>query len=172
MGIDDTQSLGDIVCASFIAHIGNTQFDYRLSRKSHLEQTIKEQGQCKKHLGLAQHLIRKSGVLISERCNQIMYQHHERVDGSGYPEYKKGEFMDPLGVLLSATTHIVEYSSGLITGKKYPLKEIINCFKTKNPLPHLNIQYDAMVEDLMANILDERPHDDNLVDDVTNVTAA
>jgi response regulator RpfG family c-di-GMP phosphodiesterase len=155
MGIEDPQSLADIVCASYIAHIGNTQFDLELSRKPVESQTVKEQGLVKKHPGLTQHLLRKSGLLISERCNQVMYQHHEKHDGSGYPEYKKGEFMEPLAVILSATTHIVEYSEGLITGKKYLLKSIMHSFKTKQVLPLLNIEYNALIEEIIGNLFKE-----------------
>lgn len=153
MGINDSQSLADIICASFIANIGHTQIDIDLSRKPELKHSSKEQSFIKKHPGLTQHLLRKSGVLISERCNQIMYGHHEKFDGSGYPEYKRGEFLDPLTIVLSASSHVVEYSAGLVSGKKYHLKEVLNCFKTKSPLPSLNIQYNSIIEDILSNII-------------------
>ena len=155
MGIEDNQSLADIVCASYMAHIGNTQFNLNLSRKALLQQTVTEQAQVKKHPGLSQHLLRKSGVLISERCNQIMYQHHEKHDGNGYPEYMKGEFMDPLALVLSAIAHIVEYSEGLVTGQKHPLKSVIESIKTQQALPSLNTQYNPLIEETIGHILEK-----------------
>lgn len=150
MGIDEHQALGEIVCAAFFCHLGHTQIDTNISRLPESDFTITQKGELKKHPGLTQHLLRKSEVLISERCNKIMYQHHERYDGNGFPEYKKATFIDPLALALSASTHILEYGHGLIHKGPMPLGKVINAIKNKESLPGLIIDFGPALTDAIS----------------------
>lgn len=155
-GIDDEQSLGEILCAAYLSHIGLTQLKLDMSRNAQLDFTSKEKNDYKKHPGLTQHLIRKSGLMISERCNKIMYQHHERFDGNGYPEYKRGEHMEPLALILGASAHLIEFTQGHITGQKNQIKNVIQSFKDYASTPGLELNFGDQVQDMIKNLLQEK----------------
>lgn len=42
---------------------------------------------------------------LSERVSSIILQHHERMDGSGYPKRLKGDAIDPLARILALVNH-------------------------------------------------------------------
>lgn len=155
-GITDEQSLGDIICAAFLVHIGITQLKLDLARNPHQDFSPKDMNLYKKHPGLTQHLIRKAGLKVSERCNKVMYQHHERFDGSGYPEYKRGEHTEPMALILGVSTHIIEHTRGIITGKKMTVKSIVQSFQSYNPSAGLEMNFGDQVHDLIANLLREK----------------
>lgn len=153
-GMEDPQALGDIICAAFLAHIGHTQMDLLYTSKAQLELSSPQRNEYKKHPGLAQHLIRKSELVISERCNKILYQHHERFNGSGYPEYKQGQFIEPLALVLGASAHIIEYASGKITGSPVHLKTILTNIKEKNLSPGLELDFGDTIYESLIYLLD------------------
>jgi response regulator RpfG family c-di-GMP phosphodiesterase len=153
LGIDDEQSLGDLITASFLYHIGYTQMDLDLARKPQQDYKTKEQSSFKKHPGLTQHLIRKSGLMISERCNKIMYQHHERFDGSGFPEYKQGQHIEPMALILAVASHFIEFSSGKITGKETQIKQVLQSFRDRSPSSGLEFNFGDQIHDLVENLL-------------------
>lgn len=149
-GMEDQQALGDILCAAFLAHIGNTQIDLFYTTNAELKLSPMQKNDYKKHPGLAQHLIRKSELIISERCNKVLYQHHERFNGSGYPEYKQGAYIEPLALVLGASSHIIEYMNGKITGSPVRLKTILTNLKEKNLSPGLELDFgDTIYESLI-----------------------
>jgi len=149
-GMEDQQAMGDLLCAAFLAHIGQTQVDLLYTSEPQLELSPVQKNEYKKHPGLAQHLIRKAELIISERCNKVLYQHHERFTGSGYPEYKQGAYIEPLALVLGASAHIVEYMDGKITGGPVHLKTILTNLKEKHLSPGLELDFgDTIYESLI-----------------------
>lgn len=153
-GMNDSLALGDLICAAFLSHIGHTQMSLLYSQKPQMEMNDKERREYKKHPGLSQHLIRKSGLIISERCNRILYQHHERFDGGGYPEYKQGQFIEPLALVLGASAHIMEYTSGKITGSPVAMKVVVTNMKNKALSPGLEIEFGDTIYESLIYLLD------------------
>jgi HD-GYP domain-containing protein (c-di-GMP phosphodiesterase class II) len=154
-GMDDQGALGDLIVAAFLSHIGHTQMDLIYSQKAQLEQTGSQKREYKKHPGLAQHLIRKSGLVISERCNRVLYQHHERFDGGGYPEYKQGPFIEPLALVLGASAHILEYTSGKVTGTPVPMITVVKNLKEKYLTPGLELEFGDTIYESLIYLLEE-----------------
>lgn len=154
-GMKDPIALGDLIVAAFLAHLGHTQMDLLFSQKCHMEMSDKERREYKKHPGLSQHLIRKSGIIISERCNKVLYQHHERFDGGGYPEYKQGQFIEPLALVLGSCSHIMEYTTGKITGSPVAMKVVINNMRNKTLSPGLEIEFGDTIFESLIYLLDE-----------------
>ncbi len=153
-GMKDPLALGDLICAAFLAHLGHTQMEIFYSQKAFLELSTGQRREYKKHPGLSQHLIRKSGLIISERCNKILYQHHERADGSGYPEYKQGQFIEPLALVLGAAAHVLEYSSGKITGSPVAMSVVLKNMKEKTLSPGLEIEFGDTIYESLIYLLD------------------
>lgn len=149
----DEEALADIICAAFFCHLGHTQLDSKLTHKAHLEFTESELKQYKKHPNLSHHLLNKSGVELSERCMNIIFQHHERNDGSGYPMYKKGEHIDQLSLILGAVSHIFEYSYGHVTGSKTEMVKVIRNLKNKSFTAGLEFEFGDKIYESLINIL-------------------
>lgn len=149
----DEETLGDLICAAFFCHIGMTQIDYNLTHKAHMSYNEKENKEYKKHPNLSHHLLNKSGVELSDRCMNIIFQHHERNDGSGFPMYKKGEHIDQLSLILGAVTHIFEYSEGKVTGTKTNLKSVIRNLKNKTFSAGLEFEFGDKIYDSLINII-------------------
>lgn len=160
-GMNDPQAIGDLICAGFLSHLGHTQMDLLFSQKAQLEMNDKERREYKKHPGLSQHLIRKSGLIISERANRILYQHHERFDGGGYPEYKQGQFIEPLALILGASAHIIEYTSGKVTGTPVALSVVITNLKNKTLSPGLELEFGDTIYESLIYLLDTNQSDTN-----------
>ncbi len=153
-GMEDHQALGDILCAAFLAHIGHTQMDLLYTQKPQMQLSPIQRNEYKKHPGLAQHLIRKAELIISERCNRVLYQHHERFNGSGYPEYKQGQYIEPLALVLGASAHVIEYMSGRITGSPVHLRTVLTNIKEKNLSPGLELDFGDTIYESLIYLLD------------------
>lgn len=153
----DEAALGDLIVAGYLSHLGLTQLPLGLTQMASFKMDHKQQRDLKKHPGLTQHLVRKMNILISERCNKIYYQHHERTDGNGYPEYKKGEFIEPLALILGVSAHLLEYSEGMITGDKTPLKNVLSSMRSKSLLPGLELNFGDNLIDTVAHLFTSAP---------------
>lgn len=152
----DEEALGDLTVASFLAHLGQTQMDYILSKKCYLEMNDKQKKTFKKHPGLTHHLIKKSKIDLSDRCIKIILQHHERYDGCGYPDNTKGAYIDPMALVLGCAAHILEYSSGKITGSKVNLRVILQNMKNKTLSPGLEIEFGDTIYESLTNIFGDK----------------
>ncbi len=154
MDMKDEEALADITVAAFFAHLGHTQLDYSLTRLGYIQLNEYSAKSYRSHGGLAQHLIRKSGVEISERCLQIVQDHHERADGNGYPMQKAGAVLDPLALILGAISHLFEYHTGKITGKKVAMKSVIYNIKNKTFSSGLEFEFgDKIVENIVSLLI-------------------
>jgi hypothetical protein len=139
--LKDSKSLGDIIVASYFYHIGLTQLDLKHCSTPSLVMGDRMLHENKKHLGLSQHLIRKSGVEITDRCKRIISEHHERVDGNGYPNFKSKYKIEPLALVLGAAGHLVEFSSGLIDGNKQMILPLIKLYENGERKPGLEVEF-------------------------------
>ncbi|EQC43923.1 HD-GYP domain-containing protein [Bacteriovorax sp. Seq25_V] len=153
MNMNDQETLADIVCAAFFAHLGYTQLDHSLSHRPTNELSDKEKDKIKKHPGYSHHLLLKSGIEISERCKNIIFQHHERYDGSGYPRQKHSEFIDTMALILGAVSHILEYSEGEITGSKLPIRSVIQRMKNKTFSAGLEFEFGDKIYENLINLI-------------------
>lgn len=153
MDMRDQETLSDLVCAAFFAHLGFTQIDYSFSHIPENDMTDAQKNKVKKHPGYSHHLLLKSGVELSDRCKNIIFQHHERYDGSGYPRQKHGEFIDTLALTLGAVSHILEYSSGKITGTPVPFQSVIHRIKNKVFTTGLEFEFGDKILENLINII-------------------
>lgn len=153
MDMNDEDTLGDLVCAAFFAHIGQTQLDLFFSRNAQLKLSPSQKNKYQKHPALSQHLIRKSKAELSDRVLKIIEDHHERSDGRGYPRGMMGANLDPLALILGAVSHILEYSSGRVTGQEVPLKTVLRNMKEKTFAAGLEFQFGDRIYENLINLL-------------------
>lgn len=151
--IKSTSALGDLVCAALFHHLGHTQLDHTYVVSNQIELNENDRKSYRKHAGLTQHILKKCKVDLSDRCIQIILQHHERFDGRGYPNSKMGASIEPLALILGAISHIFEYSSGRITGAPCTLKSVIHNLKSKNFVPGLEFEFGATIYDSLSYLI-------------------
>ncbi len=146
----DTKSLADIIVASYLFHLGYTQMDMKLSSSPQILMGDRMAHEHKKHLGLSQHLIKKSGINISVRCKKIINEHHERTSGDGYPNSKTKYQIEPLALILGCSSHLIEFSMGKIDGREQMILPLIKLLERGERKPGLEVDFG---ENLMENLI-------------------
>ena len=139
--INSQEEVADLLCAAYLHHIGMTQIDLFYSRTPFLDFDEKTQKKYQRHPGLSHHLIKKSRLEINESAIKIILDHHERADGRGFPRGKKVAALSPLSLILGLCSHMVDFAEGLVTGKKMPLKKVINSIANKSLMPGLELEF-------------------------------
>jgi HD-GYP domain-containing protein (c-di-GMP phosphodiesterase class II) len=153
MNLNDLTVLSDIVVGSYLHHIGFTQLPLNSVRTPLFKLEESQRVFFKKHTILANHLIKRGGLDISERCKKIILDHHERPSGSGYPGEKLSETIEITALLVGAVSHIFEFSSGKITGNKQPLRSVIVNMQNRNFIPGLELDFGDKIFDIIVNII-------------------
>jgi response regulator RpfG family c-di-GMP phosphodiesterase len=151
--IIDQAALADVVCGAFLSHIGYTQLPLSLVQSSALNLFNKDKKLFEKHTILGNHLIKRSNLEISERAKRIILDHHERNAGGGYPSMKYGESIEMLSQVIGSVAHLFEFSSGKITGNKFPLKSIIVSMKNKSYTPGLEFDFGDMIYNSLVTLI-------------------
>ncbi|MBT3585725.1 MAG: hypothetical protein HN509_12545 [Halobacteriovoraceae bacterium] len=151
--LDGEEALADLVCAAFFAHLGHTQMNLAFSHTPQNKMNEKLKKSYEKHPGLAHHLLKKSGIELSDRTKFIIFEHHERWDGSGYPSMKVNTHIDSMALILGACSHIMEYTSGKITGEEVKLATMVTYLKEKSFQPGLEFEFGDFIYDNLENLL-------------------
>jgi response regulator RpfG family c-di-GMP phosphodiesterase len=153
MDILEEAALADIICGAYFSHIGYTQLPFGIIRTPSLNLFDKDKKLFEKHTILGLHLLKKSGVILSERAKKIILDHHERVSGGGYPSMKFGESIELLSLIVGSVAHLFEYSSGKINGVRSPMKSIIISIKNKNYSPGLEFDFGERVFNCLVTLI-------------------
>jgi response regulator RpfG family c-di-GMP phosphodiesterase len=152
-GIEKVDALGELICAAFLHNVGSTVIDYNKAQKPLIELEQKDQTARKKHGMLADYVIKRSKINLTERCIKIIMQHHERYNGTGHPNELAGDQIDPLALILGAVSHVFEFSSGQINGGATPVKTILSSIKNKYFTTGLDFEFGSQVITAMEFLL-------------------
>lgn len=98
LGYEGT-ALRDIILAGLLHDIGKTQIPEAVIAKPE-KLTSEEMAQMKQHSALAIELLRKTETATMDVVLAIL-QHHERMDGSGYPNGLRGDKIHPYARILA-----------------------------------------------------------------------
>lgn len=161
LNINDEEALSDVIVSCFLMHLGYTQLPLSTCRKAQNSLFEDERKLFKKHTILANHLLKRGGLEISERCRNIIFDHHERYNGSGYPGEKFGESIELLSLLVGAISHIFEFSSGKVTGSKQAMKSVIISIKNKSFTPGLELEFGDKINECISNLINTEKIEDN-----------
>ncbi len=153
-GITDPAALGDLVCAGYFFHLGYTQLPHTCMNKPQIQYIESTKKEWKKHPGLSLHILRKAQIDLSPQVKTIIEQHHERYDGQGFPQMKKGSHIEPLALVLGATSHILEYTSGRVSGTPTTLPSFILNLKNKTYLPGMEVEFGDLIQESLAHLVD------------------
>jgi response regulator RpfG family c-di-GMP phosphodiesterase len=153
LNINDPESLGDVVCAAYLANVGYSQLPLNMLKTPTNNLSRAERKLFEKHTILGNHLIKKNQLDLTDRCKKIILDHHERTNGSGYPTMKAGNSIDILSQIVGSIYHIFEYSSGKINGTKSSIRSIIVNIKSRNYQPGLEIDFGDDINYQLAELI-------------------
>ncbi len=152
-GIKDKTEIADLLVAAILHDIGLTQIDAELFERATIGYSDSDQSQYRNHLGLANHLIRKSGAKISRRALRIILEHHEQLDGSGFPDSKTDQALHPLSGFLAIVDHAVHYAEGKLSGRKVKLNSVVKMIaQGGSGDPAMLVQFDQPIANSFAGI--------------------
>lgn len=154
MNMNTEDVLADLICASFFHNIGITQLHGAWAHHGFMKLSSEERKKYMKHPKISFHILKKVNLELSDRCYKIIMEHHERIDGSGYPQGKIGEQIEPLALLLGAISHVFEYSTGRITGEPVQLPIIIKSLKMKSYPAGLEHQFGDTILQPLTDLVD------------------
>ncbi len=92
LGMNDTE-IFEIKTAGLLHDIGKTGFKETLLYKNSMEMSQAERHTYRKHPELGKEIL--SHHLDFKTVGEIVYQHHERLDGSGFPQHLKSNSIHP-----------------------------------------------------------------------------
>ena len=119
--IKDEEILGQIICSAYLHHLGfmNLNRSYQKIPYQHLPE--KEKSYFRRHGGLTQHLLKKIGLEIDSSVIDNILQHHERIDGKGYPYMKTEASISLNAQIIGVVSHLFDLQAGQISTEKVPL---------------------------------------------------
>lgn len=126
----DEKTIREIVIGAILHDIGVIFIDKELLEKGEMELTKEEKELRKKHSNLSAMIVKQ--IDIPTKSKKIIEQHHETLDGSGYPKQLKGEE-------IIEEAQIVGIANALDRGTSYrrnsPIKEIKEMVEEMYNLP-------------------------------------
>lgn len=119
LGIHDQKTLVEISLAGLLHDIGLTQLPVAVIRDSHDDRHISSVSKAllKLHPQGALDLLWNRGIQVSKLMEQMILQHHEQYNGSGYPRGLSGEAVHPLAQILRIADDLDEIIARAPAGK-------------------------------------------------------
>lgn len=95
----------EVALAGLLHDIGLADIPNEISSKPEAERTVEEEAVYKKHPKISVNMLKEKRLIISERLMKIIEQHHERYDGTGYPNAVIGTRILPEAQLIAIADH-------------------------------------------------------------------
>lgn len=104
----------------------------------------------KTHTSIGHNLLKSSNRELLQTAAIIAHQHHERWDGTGYPQGLKGEDINIYGRIVSIADVFDALGSDRIYKKAWVMDDVLNHFKKER-----GKQFDPDLVDILFNNLDK-----------------
>lgn len=135
--VEDPEVLSSIVLSSLFKDIGYNQ----INRNQFLKNIYHDNDLYKKHPMLSLFILAKSGFEFSKLTKRIILEHHELIDGSGFPRGKKEDYILMASFIVHISDQVILLSEGLIDGKKIDIVKAMNTISSEMPISNLAIKF-------------------------------
>ena len=144
--------LDDLKFGSILHDIGKIGISENILNKDG-RLTPEEYGEIKKHPGKGNNILKNLNFL--HNCRRIINEHHERVDGKGYPNGLSGEnIYFPAKIVCVADAY-----DAMTSCRPYRKNALSREEAIRELWEHRNTQFDARVVDAFVNYLTRKPTD-------------
>lgn len=120
--------LAEVSLAGLLHDIGKTQIPFELVSRSEDSMSAEEADTFETHVEAAEKIIAYEAPGIPERVRLLIAQHHERFDGSGYPEALESFGVDDMAQILASADILDDLANGAWDGKKRSLRDALEEF--------------------------------------------
>jgi HD-GYP domain-containing protein (c-di-GMP phosphodiesterase class II) len=121
----DKAVIADLALAGLLHDVGMTQVSAHLSSKPWKSFTPSELNSYSHHVNAGLELIVAYAPEVTERVRTLIHQHHEKFDGSGYPQRLQGFKVDDVAQLVSISDVLDSVASGKWDGTIRSLKSTL-----------------------------------------------
>ena len=142
------KELKNLGVAALLHDIGWAQLPLNLFGKAH-KYTENELKVVQQHVKISNIIVSQSDD-IHEITQQLILSHHERGDGSGYPESKCQEQLDPLARILIVADYYDEMVHGLLDRPGLISAEVLKCLYKESRINKLDKYYVEMLIKLLG----------------------
>jgi len=119
--ISDPEQLSQILLTALLKDIGFNQI-----KKSFFDDNdYLKTSLYKKHPMLSIYIMSKSGFEFPKHMKRLILEHHEQMDGEGFPRGKSDDHIDFLSYFAHVADHLVMFSEGYITGTKCEIIDVV-----------------------------------------------
>lgn len=148
----DPVEQSDLINATYFHHLGITQLPLHLQIIPREKFTPYQRYLYQKHPLLTLQLLEQTPLVIGDRAKEIIRNHHELADGTGYPKQKLEGDYPPSTLLLGFSSHVMEYSSGLINGNILSVAKTMKHIKNKVRVTGLELSFGSEIEKILSRI--------------------
>jgi HD-GYP domain-containing protein (c-di-GMP phosphodiesterase class II) len=149
-GVKDQVSLANIVIATLSKDVGQVLINLDDLRDT---EAILENKNYLKHPMLSIYLLSKFPVDFGKTTKRIILEHHEQIDGSGFPRGKKESHISILSQIVHLTDYIFKSSMGLIDGNKKDLLQVMKKASRKENLEKNVPNVSESIKDILRTLL-------------------
>ena len=145
-GIKDQKMIAQIVIASLLKDVGLTLINLQKLKDS---EDLLKLDLYLKHPMLSIFLLSKHPIELSKDVKRIILEQHETIDGEGFPNGKKENYIAISSQIVHLCDHLFKYATGKIDGKNRNLQSVMKMIANKNQAKGLVTNFsDSLLDNL------------------------
>ena len=148
--ITDTEMLASLIVACLTQNLGFGLIDSSLFSEFN---KLQFNDIYLKHPMLSIYILSKTGFEFDANTKRLILEHHEQIDGSGFPRQKKEDHTAYLSYIVNMSDQIMMYSQGKVNGRKTSLMKAIELFHKQVQTEGVNMKYPLRLSESLGVFL-------------------